>query len=336
MATCKVPVALNPVPGFCLKSRSTNDTVVHATAAVDSQGAQPTPASTLIPVPKGLKVFVNIAWDANVPPPPQGSEDTIQNAMKGLDIDESDPKGWFVPLVLSDARQEHDKGRCYCTPLHLPIAGLPALVFDAIFNPSIKSRTLKDPDFKSFVIELACQRIEAQTTIVLSRQIATPNIASKGKPQPRKALVPASLYPSGHPNHRAPTKLIQEIASPPASKLTPTSILKTPQHPSNAVPSWSWSEENSRLRIVIHVPMLTRALISQSTLEVESRRVIFCVPSLYVLDIDLNASDAELTATFSKTDSVTQAVLLKRKRDLDIDNAKAEWHVADKSLILYA
>lgn len=120
MATCKVPVALNPVPGFCLKSRSTNDTVVHATAAVDSQGAQPTPASTLIPVPKGLKIFVNIAWDANVPPPPQGSEDTIQNAMKGLDIDESDPKGWFVPLVLSDARQEHDKGRCYCTPLHLP------------------------------------------------------------------------------------------------------------------------------------------------------------------------------------------------------------------------
>jgi len=60
------------------------------------------------------------------------------------------------------------------------------------------------------------------------------------------------------------------------------------------------------------------------------------VPSFYVLDIDLNASDAELIAIFSKTDSVTQAMSLKRKRDLDVDNAKAEWHVADKSLILYA
>jgi len=121
MATCKIPVALNPVPGFCIKSRATNDTVVHATAPADSQDTQQVTASTLIPVPKGLKVFVNIAWDADVPPPPQGNEDTIQNAMKGLDIDESSPRGWFVPLVLSDARQEHDKGRCYCTPFHFPI-----------------------------------------------------------------------------------------------------------------------------------------------------------------------------------------------------------------------
>ncbi|KAL4077698.1 pre-RNA processing PIH1/Nop17-domain-containing protein [Scleroderma citrinum] len=328
MAAPKIPVALNPVPGFCVKTRSTNDTVVHATASDVSQAThQVTGTPNLIPVPQGLKVFVNIAWDANVPPTPQASEDAIQNAMKGLDIDESDPNGWFVPLVLSDARQERDK------------AGQPALVFDAIFNPSIKSRTLRDPDFKSFVIELACQRIEAQTTIVLSRQIGTPNIASKGKPQPRQILVPASLYPAGHPNYSAPTKLIQEIASRPASQLTPTSILKQPQPSTNAVsrvPSWSWKEEDSELLVVIHVPMLTHAVIPHSTLDIESQRILFCAPSLYSLDINLGASDAELTATFSQTDSAMQAVTLKRKRHLDVDNAKAEWRVADKTLILHA
>ena len=31
-------------------------------------------------------------------------------------------------------------------------AGNPSIVFDCIYNPSIKSRTLRDPDFKLFII----------------------------------------------------------------------------------------------------------------------------------------------------------------------------------------
>jgi hypothetical protein len=43
--------------------------------------------------------------------------------------------------------------------------------------------------------ELALQRIEAQTGLTLSRAIATPNIASKGKLAPRSVLIPTALLP---------------------------------------------------------------------------------------------------------------------------------------------
>ncbi|KAI6030283.1 hypothetical protein EDC04DRAFT_2868976 [Pisolithus marmoratus] len=307
-------VTLNPVPGFCVKSRATNDTVVHASIANVSSDAQVNRASHLVPVTKGLKIFVNIAWDSNVPPPPQGSEEAVQHAMRGLHIDESNPDNWFVPLVVSDARSDSDK------------AGQPAIVFDAVFSPSIKSRTSKDADFK-----YSSLRIEAQTTIILSRQIGTPNIAFKGKPQTPHVTVPASLYPPGHP----PAKLIQEIPPHPTAD---SSLKRQPLSASVAhkIPSWSWSEENSRLCIVIHVPALTPAAISLATLDVEPRRILLSVSSLYNLDIDLNASDADLTATFAKADSLMQALTLKRKRDLDVDNAKAEWRVADKTIVLHA
>ncbi|KAI5990452.1 pre-RNA processing PIH1/Nop17-domain-containing protein [Pisolithus albus] len=329
-ATKQVAVTLNPVPGFCVKTRATNDTVVHTSIAdgVDvSRGTRVNRASQLIPVTKDLKIFVNIAWDSNVPPPPQGSEEAVQRAMRGLHIDESSPDSWFVPLVVSDARRDSDK------------AGKPAIVFDAVFNPSIKSRASKDADFKYFIIELAFQRIEAQTTIILSRQIGTPNIASKGKLQTRQVVVPSSLYPPSHPKHRVPAKLIQEIQTHPTVDSAPETGSKKQTAPTKVtpnIPSWSWSEENSRLRIEIHVPALTHAAIPLSTLEVEPRRVLLSVPSLYHLDIDLNALDADLTATFAKTGSSMQALTLKRKRDLDVDNAKAEWRVADKTIILQA
>ncbi|KIJ18200.1 hypothetical protein PAXINDRAFT_110714 [Paxillus involutus ATCC 200175] len=299
MATApKIAVALNPVPGFCVKSKATNVA--------------------------GSKIFVNIAWDANVPPPPPGSEDAIRNAMQGLGIDESNPDAWFVPVVVSDARPDSDKG------------GQPAIVFDCVFNASIKSRTLKDPEFKAFIIELAFQRIEAQSTIVLSRQIGTPNIASKGKPQARQVLVPAALYPPGHPNHRAPIKLIQEITdrpTPEPAKVPPKGILKKSPTWNSApqVPTWTWTQENSKIRIVIDVPAVTHAVIPESTLDVEARRVILHIPSLYNLDINLDASDAELSATFAN-----EVAKLKGMRNLDVDGAKAEWRVADNAIVLLA
>ena len=168
------------------------------------------------------------------------------------------------------------------------LAGQSAIVFDCVLNPSIKSRALKDPDFKSFIIgihlalrisfpsspltllELALQRIEAQTTLVLSRQIATPNIASKGKPQSRRALVSGALYPPGHPNHQAPPQLIQEIAVRPTSvpdKAQPKGILKalssTPISETR-IPAWSWTQQGSRIRIVFDVPGAVSKTITAS------------------------------------------------------------------------
>ena len=97
----KVAVALNPVPGFCVKSRATNDALVRLTALDQPREVR---------VEKGLKIFVNITWDPNVPPPPPASDDAIHRAIQGLDIDESNPEAWFVPIVLSDVRQDSDKG----------------------------------------------------------------------------------------------------------------------------------------------------------------------------------------------------------------------------------
>lgn len=113
----RVAVALNPVPGFCVKSRATNDSLVRITAPDSDQPRD-------IRVEKGLKVFVNIAWDPNVPPPPPASDDAIHRAMRGLDIDQSTSEAWFVPIVLSDARQDSDKGRCYLHSVHVVLCDI--------------------------------------------------------------------------------------------------------------------------------------------------------------------------------------------------------------------
>ncbi|KAF7759956.1 hypothetical protein Agabi119p4_11651 [Agaricus bisporus var. burnettii] len=226
MAT--VPLDLAPTPGFCVKSAA-------------GPGSQ--------------KVFVNICYDKNVPPPPPADEATIKRAMNIHQDDDDDDGNYYVPVVVSQPRQDRDK------------AGNLALVIDCVYNSTLRSRTLREPDFKIFLvdylaldsrlgdsiirspswqfcvtplrivaqiprrpdrlsgfpyipstpfysihflsvpthvmifrahrlilfssIELALQRIEAQTSLVLSRQIGTPNIVAKGKLEPRRVWVPA-------------------------------------------------------------------------------------------------------------------------------------------------
>ncbi|KAG1801014.1 pre-RNA processing PIH1/Nop17-domain-containing protein [Suillus plorans] len=318
-----ISLTLNPVPGFCVKSSALQQAVVPRTATSLLASA---PSDTPGAIPKGLKVFVNIAWDTNVPPPPPGSEDTIQKVIRGQHYNESNSDGWFIPVLVSDPRDDKDK------------AGKPALVVDCVLNPSVKPRTLKEAHFKAFIIELALQRVESHTTLALSRQISTPNIASKGKPVSRQVLVPRNLFPPGHPHHKsdAKTTLIQELASPtviaPASKVE--WILKS------ATPTWTWTptKDHRKIRFIINVPNLTRAQISNSTLDVEPRRVILHVPSLYDLDINLDvAPDTEpTTATYGRLGEGATVTELKRFRDLDVDGAKAEWRVAEKVIVILA
>ncbi|KIK37957.1 hypothetical protein CY34DRAFT_108871 [Suillus luteus UH-Slu-Lm8-n1] len=320
-----VALTLNPVPGFCVKSIALQPAVVHRTATSHplSTPSDTTGASSNT-IPKGLKVFVNIAWDTNVPPPPPASEDAIQKAMLGRDYDESNSDGWFIPVIVSDLRDDKDK------------AGKAALVIDCVFNPSIKSRTLKEADFKAFIIELALQRIESQTSLSLSRQIGMPNIASKGKPVSRQMLVPGLLIPP-HNKSDARTTLIQELASPTtsASAPGPKEILKSASN--THTPTWTWTPTNDqrKIRFMINVPNLTHAHISNSTLDVEPRRVVLHVPSLYDLDINLDAAlDTEPTASHGRLGE--GATELKRLRDLDVDGAKAEWRVSEKVIVLLA
>ena len=100
-------VDLSPTPGFCVKSSSLQPGVFTASERTD-----PTkPSLKRIPIPIGFKIFVNVCYDANVPPPPPASQDVIQRAMQGTDVDEVDPSAWFVPVIVSEGCEVTDKGK---------------------------------------------------------------------------------------------------------------------------------------------------------------------------------------------------------------------------------
>ena len=105
-----VRIDLAPKPGFCIKSTTLAPAVLPPPPPSGPKNANLLEPTAPIPVPKGQKVFVNLAWDANVPPPPEGSEDAIQRAMQGEEVDEGNPAGWYVPVIVSNARQDKDKG----------------------------------------------------------------------------------------------------------------------------------------------------------------------------------------------------------------------------------
>jgi len=232
-------------------------------------------------------------------------------------------------------------------------------VLDCVYNASLKSRALKDPAFKTFLIELAFQRVEAQWGILLSRQIGTPNIASKGKLQPRTVSIPVALYPEGHPNRalggddepQPKAKLIEEIDAPPSSSSAPErakkpkGILKSPETAADLAkataalpsPEFSWSKHDAGIQITIRVPGLERTHIPAATLDLEPRRLLLALPPLYALDLDLDLPDARLRESARLSDaSAQQALTLKRCPGLDVDRARAEWRVAEEVLVVHA
>ncbi|KAJ7147398.1 hypothetical protein C8R46DRAFT_1167478 [Mycena filopes] len=274
----KLAVSLKPSSGFCIKSSCLQPAVLKVAATVPPGPNSLEPRNTSIAVPANRKIFINFAWDAQVPPPPEGNEEAIQRAMHGED-EHLNPDAWFVPVIVSEPRQDTDK------------SGNPCLVFDCIFHSSIRS-------------QLGLQRIEAQTSLVLSRQISVPNIASKGKLLPRTAYIPSSLSTATAAN--AP--LIEEIES----------IIS----PSVAAGAVNLNKSD---------PQATRALIPRTTLDLEPKRIILAVPAHPPLDIDFGAPDAQIVAM-----SRHAALMLKRERALDVDGATAEWRVADSLLVLTA
>ncbi|KAF8824435.1 hypothetical protein HHX47_DHR8000178 [Lentinula edodes] len=333
-------VSLKPVAGFCIKTSTVQPSSFTPLSLKQSPSAQ----DTSISIPQGYKIFVNVAWDANVPPPPDGNEDAIQRAMNGDELDKGNLDDWFVPVIVSEGRFDTDKGN---------------------------------------KLELSVQRIEAQTQLVLSRQIGTPNIAAKGKLQPRTVSIPSLLARAEakaaetrnlESKSRSMQKpLIQEImtqdASDPISQaglevVKPKSILRTPSsNPAQTAAhrdfgakidvTWSWYRtDDDRLQIQIEVPPVyqEKTVISRSNLDIEPRRLIFSIPDYSVLDLNLSLSDAELVAYFrqsstgitnsansseSKEDSTINKLLsLKRQRPFNVEAATAEWFIADNRLLI--
>lgn len=119
-----VPVQLSPTPGFCIKSSSLQPG--HLFTSAHGDGTSRSSALASIVVPEGRKIFLNIAWDKNVPPPP--------DAILREDLDAFDPDGWVVPVIVSGGREDTDKGQSHShtSPsftTYLGLESFPWLVF---------------------------------------------------------------------------------------------------------------------------------------------------------------------------------------------------------------
>lgn len=148
-------------------------------------------------------------------------------------------------------------------------------------------------------VELALQRVEAQSSLRLSRTLGTPNIASKGKLGPRTVDIPLALFPPSHHLHQSAEavkakpakKLIEEVTpetTPSGSSTTPnggsskndnadtslsvkrieTEATNRDANVSMETPMWSWrrDSESDRLVITVEVPKIVcrRFLLSFS------------------------------------------------------------------------
>ncbi|KJA14573.1 hypothetical protein HYPSUDRAFT_150220 [Hypholoma sublateritium FD-334 SS-4] len=345
-----IEIQLSPKPGFCIKTSTLAGAVIPAV----KESTSPSSPS----VPEGLKVFVNIAWDTNVPPSPQGSEEAILRAIHGEDVEEADAAGFYIPAIVSSPREEKDK------------AGNPSLVFDCIYNTTLKARLFSDPEVKIFLVELSLQRIESKTGLILSREVKTPNISSKGRLFPRTAQVPAALLletplAATSPTGTLPVSVSSLVAKPSIevlpvadneipinihpvaqAKVHETTELKASLPPLD----WCWSkDQGGRLRIEVNVPDITSSLMQASTLDVEPRRLEFFVPGRGSLDIDLDLSDAaissriKLRSTAKLEDDIEpwmegetiRQLQLKRERDFEVEEADARWITGTQSIIIY-
>ncbi|KAL1751899.1 pre-RNA processing PIH1/Nop17-domain-containing protein [Schizophyllum commune] len=292
-------------------------------------------STTATPFPASRKVFVNIAYSEHIPPPPD-------------DVPLNHP-AWHLPLIVSEPRLDKDK------------AGKDSTVVDAIFSNTVKTRVLTDPEFKLAVIETVLQHLESLPKyrgLILSRQISQPNIASKGKLEPRKVNVP-------DPAPKASTSRSEIVTSANAgstdTSLTaaPKSILKnsaTPLHYS-AAPSKPLIEEISSSEapaskedvpaaglqkltytyhraltdekvqniVTIRLPqgVLTNETLQHTTLDVEPHRIIFALPGCQTLDITIPMSSGKAPAK----DPI--AMQLARAAPIDIEAVRAEWRVRD-------
>jgi len=56
-----------------------------------------------------MKIFLNICTEEAIPKPPETTEDALGRVIAAEDV--KDVEAYFVPIVLSDVRDETDKGK---------------------------------------------------------------------------------------------------------------------------------------------------------------------------------------------------------------------------------
>ena len=159
-----VTINLSPSPGFCIKSKLLQPGALNVTSTQNP-----------VPIPQGLKVFVNIAWSKDVPPPLDGVEKALEYAAHNRRMDGKSQRESPISVLTFDGRLDTDKGTSislytlfararldnsrifdmfqdlFADPGY-HIAGKPALVFDCIYNSSLKHHASKDAEFKNFLM----------------------------------------------------------------------------------------------------------------------------------------------------------------------------------------
>lgn len=282
-----VEVRVKPKPGFCVKTVATDDNGSYVAAASSSAsqaqakkathellepspsalgsiltsvasssassrpmlevGKEPATNGSRIRIPKGAKLFLNMAWDASVPGPPPSSETTIRRAMAGEDLDLDLGLGperegaYYVPIVVSDPREAVDK------------KGAPSLVVDCVLSEKVKERSKKDREFRLYLIgasnpvldylpesmltdscgwwaatELALEHVEGKLGCALSREVGTPNIAAKGTLEERTVLMPRSLVEPSSSSSKSKA-IVQEVDASPRSRPAAASTHSKPK-----------------------------------------------------------------------------------------------------------
>ena len=170
-STSNVTISVSPSPGFCIKSKLLQPGILNVTSPDQ-------PTRTPVPTPQGLKVFVNIAWSKDVPPPLDGVEKALGSVAHDHRMDRKSENVDSISVFASDGRLDVDKGtatdrsclknvpfaqaihmlyfRCpqknQFTDLYHRLAGKPALIFDCIYNSSLKHHASKDAEFRNFLI----------------------------------------------------------------------------------------------------------------------------------------------------------------------------------------
>jgi hypothetical protein len=95
-----VTINVSPSPGFCIKSKVLYPDVT----STHAQSHRPVPTS------QGLKVFVNIAWSKDVPPPLDDIGKTSDSVAHSRQIDLKNERDSPIPVFASDGRLDTDKG----------------------------------------------------------------------------------------------------------------------------------------------------------------------------------------------------------------------------------
>lgn len=131
--------------------------------------------------PNGSKIFLNVCTEDAIPAPPEATDDTLGRIIAAENV--KDLENYFIPIVLSDLRDEKDK------------AGSPCKVCDCVVHPSVREITERLPDYRTLLIAIILDQADSYYNWNLSREITIPNMQSKGKLKERTAQLPLQTEP---------------------------------------------------------------------------------------------------------------------------------------------